>query len=105
MNLRRQARGEACQVRAAGICNYDHTTTVAAHVRMVGLSGIGMKAPDWFTAFACSACHDYVDGRSHPEVSYEKRRLDLLEGMARTQVIRLRKANPTEAPISQTQET
>ena len=78
-----------------GICNYNAETTVCAHVRMVGVSGMSLKAPDWFTAFACSACHDYVDGRTHKDVPYEKRRLDLLEGMTRTQHIRIeRGADP-----------
>lgn len=72
-------------IRAAGICTHDRAETVLAHVRIVGISGMSMKAPDWFAAWACNACHDYVDGRSHKHVVYPKRRQDHLEGMVRTQ--------------------
>lgn len=70
--------------RVPGICNYDRETTVLAHVRMIGISAMSMKSPDWFGAWSCSACHDYLDSRS---VTGEPccRRLMLLEGMARTQ--------------------
>jgi hypothetical protein len=51
-------------VRLPGICNFDPETTVLAHYRMHGLSGIGMKSPDLFGAWACSACHDEVDRRT-----------------------------------------
>jgi hypothetical protein len=83
--LRELARGEMCMVRVPGICNANPETTVLAHVRMIGLSGMGMKSPDWFGAWACSACHDYVDGRHSHRSSAVQRRLDLLEGMVRTQ--------------------
>lgn len=88
-------------MRASGICNFDRETTVCAHVRMIGYSGMSLKMNDWFTAFACSACHDYVDGRTHKDVPYDKRRLDLLEGMARTQALRLKREHLlSEAEVS-----
>lgn len=89
--LTKQARGEDCQVRQPLICNHDRETTVCAHVRMIGYSGMGMKANDWFTAFACSACHDWIDGRSPSIDSYETRRLAHLEAVLRTQAIRLQR--------------
>lgn len=46
---------------------------------------MSMKCPDWFGAWACSGCHDYIDGRTATIDSYDKRRLVHLEGMARTQ--------------------
>lgn len=84
MNLRELARGKGCMVRVPGVCNSDPETTVLAHVRMIGVSAMSMKSPDWFASWACSACHDYVDSRS---VTGEPccRRLMLLEGMVRTQ--------------------
>ncbi len=66
-------------IRMPGICNGDPETTVLCHLRMVGLTGMGMKANDLLGAWGCSDCHRYcdthgIDGRTA-----------LLEGMARTQ--------------------
>lgn len=83
--LRELARGKPCMIRIPGICNCDTETTVLAHVRMIGISGMGTKAPDWFGAWSCSACHDYVDNRRKNSAGAVQRRLDLLEGMLRTQ--------------------
>lgn len=39
-------------------------TTIAAHANSVALGkGTGCKAPDFYTAWLCQACHDWVDGR------------------------------------------
>jgi hypothetical protein len=72
-------------VRAPTYCNGDWATTVLAHLRMMGISAMAMKCPDWFGAWACSGCHDYVDGRIWTADSYETRRLIHLEGVVRTQ--------------------
>lgn len=82
--LTEYARGKPCTIRVPTVCNGDWNTTVCAHVRLIDVSGAGMKAADLLTAWACSACHDYVDGRTFPHDSYETRRLMLLEGHART---------------------
>lgn len=63
MNLRKLAQGQECTVRLPRVCNFDSTTTVLAHYRMVG-DGMGRKPPDERGAFACSACHNLVDGRT-----------------------------------------
>src|ERR1700744_5938539 len=84
-DLTKLARGMPCQIRIPHVCNGNPETTVACHVRMVGISGAGMKAPDLLIAFGCSACHDVVDGRVKCDVGPGERRLMLLEGMARTQ--------------------
>lgn len=84
-NLRKLAKGQVCDIRLPGICNGNTETTVLAHVRMVGLSGTGIKAPDLFGAHACSDCHDAVDGRRDFGLSVFERRLALLEGVIRTQ--------------------
>ena len=62
------------------ICNGDPATTVLAHVRRAGNAGVGMKPPDVSGIFACSACHDAVDGRTRYPVSAE----ELLDAMLRT---------------------
>ena len=66
-DLRKKARGQECQVRLPGICNSDPETTVLAHIRLIGISGMGLKAPDLLGAWACSKCHAYCDLWSDPE--------------------------------------
>lgn len=83
MKLKEQARGRPCQIRLPGICNHDPTTTVLCHLRLIGVSGMGLKAADLLGAWGCSACHSACDASGHQD--YEKRRAALLEGMARTQ--------------------
>ena len=84
MNLRKQAKDRDCMVRLQGICNHNPETTVLAHIRMPGISGMGMKADDLLGAWACSSCHDAIDRRSHTDLDRDYVRLAHLEGMART---------------------
>lgn len=63
-DLRKAARGRPCMVRLPGICNGNPQTTVLAHYRLAGISGMGIKAPDLIGAWACSACHDECDRRT-----------------------------------------
>lgn len=65
--LRQSARGQACQIRIPGTCNYDPETTVLAHIRRAGIAGIGLKPPDVCGVMACSSCHDVIDGRAKPQ--------------------------------------
>jgi hypothetical protein len=83
-DLRKQARGRQCMVRLPNICNHNSETVVLAHVRMAGVSGMGMKSTDLLGAWACSACHDAIDRRSHTDLDRDYVRLAHLEGMART---------------------
>ena len=85
MNLRKLAQGRDCQVRIQGVCNFDPETTVLAHYRLHGLSGIGMKSPDLFGAWACSDCHDAIDGRRRTVFSPSEIAQAHLEGVMRTQ--------------------
>lgn len=84
-DLRKLARGRECTVRLVGICNRNPETTVLAHFRLVGVSGMGMKSPDLLAAFACSACHDAIDRRAHTDLDRDYVRLAHLEGVVRTQ--------------------
>jgi hypothetical protein len=84
MNLRKQAQGRPCMVRLPEICNGNPETTVLAHVRIIGVSGMGLKSPDILGAWACSSCHDAIDRRAHMDLDREFVRLAHLEGMART---------------------
>lgn len=85
MNLRDAARGMPCQIRLSGICNGNPETTVLAHYRLAGTCGMGLKPPDIMGAWACSACHDAVDGRT-PLGDYLKSqvRFWFAEGVLRT---------------------
>lgn len=78
--LRESARGRDCTLRLAGICNFDSETVVLAHLPC-GMKGTGMKSPDNIAAFACSNCHDAIDGRSRNDVDG----LDLIRALAETQ--------------------
>lgn len=60
--IRASAKGEACSLRIPGVCNFDPTTTVLAHLP-VGMGGMGTKSPDLFACYACSSCHDAIDRR------------------------------------------
>jgi hypothetical protein len=84
MNLRKEAKGRGCMVRIPGVCNHISETVVLAHLRIAGVSGMGLKSPDILGAWACSACHDAVDRRNHQDLERDYVRLMHLEGMART---------------------
>jgi hypothetical protein len=86
MNLRAAAQGMPCKVRLPDVCNGNTETTVLAHYRMIGLSGIGMKAPDWLGADACSACHEYCDTHKDAETQ-----LAFAQGVFRTIADRVKK--------------
>jgi hypothetical protein len=77
-------------VRLPGICNHNSATTVLAHIRLSGVSGMGIKADDLLGAWACSACHDAVDRRFRTDLDRVYVRLAHLEGMVRT-IAQLRK--------------
>jgi len=84
VNLRQEARGRGCMVRLPEVCNHNSETVVLAHVRVAGVSGMSVKSPDLIGAWACSACHDAIDRRSHTDLDRDYVRLAHLEGMART---------------------
>lgn len=90
--LTKAARGRDCQVRVPGVCNHDPETTVLAHYRLAGTNGMGCKPNDFQGAWACSACHDYVDGRSSSRRADDREQVRQLhaEGVMRTQAILIR---------------
>ncbi len=63
-HIRSSARMQSCTVNIAGVCNHDPATVVFAHLPPPGESGLGQKGDDIMGAYACSACHDAIDGRS-----------------------------------------
>jgi len=71
-------------VRLPNICNFNNETTVLAHYRLAGLSGMGIKSDDLIGAWACSACHDAIDRRANTDLDRDYVRLAHLEGVVRT---------------------
>ena len=70
--IRDSARGQDCTVQSP-FCNHNPETVVFAHYGEPGEKGMGLKPDDTSGAYACSGCHDYLDGRSHPTEAYIKR--------------------------------
>ena len=60
--IRESAKGQACTVQSPW-CNGNPETTVFAHYGEPGEKGMGLKPDDTSGAYACSACHDWLDGR------------------------------------------
>ena len=87
MNLRKYAQGQNCMIRLAGVCNHDPATTVLAHLNMIGISGRGLKAPDFLGSWACSNCHQAHTTLEFNGAQFAREFIQLafLEGMARTQ--------------------
>ena len=82
--LRKAAKGRGCLVRLPHICNFNNETTVLAHYRLAGISGMGIKSDDLIGAWACSACHDAIDRRANTDLDRDYVRLAHLEGVVRT---------------------
>jgi len=61
--LRKSAKGQDCTLNIVGVCNYNPETTVLAHLPSE-FKGMGNKSPDYCACFACSDCHDAIDGRT-----------------------------------------
>lgn len=58
--IRNAAKGEACTLNVAGVCNYSEDTVVFAHFPS---EIAGYKSTDLSGGFACSNCHDWIDRR------------------------------------------
>jgi hypothetical protein len=81
------ARGEHCTIRVDGHCNHNTETTVFAHISGVRFGhGMGEKVNDILGAYACSDCHDVVDGRQRSEYTRTERKLMHYEGVFETQM-------------------
>jgi len=77
--LRASAKGQPCTLRLP-CCNHDQDTTVLAHLRFFGWAGVAEKPDDYLGVFACSACHDAIDGRGRNLWEFE----DLLRALGET---------------------
>ncbi len=86
--IRKSAKGENCQVRIGGCCNFNPETTVFAHLGGGGMAG---KSHDIHGAYCCSNCHDVVDRRKYTSFSNETIDRWFYEGVFRTQLILVEK--------------
>jgi len=86
--LTQSARDQSCTVRIPGICSHDNSTVVLAHLPGGGMGG---KALDIHAAYACSDCHDVIDGRNWQGKCWPSESLKLwhFEAVIRTQEIML----------------
>lgn len=68
-NLLKMARGKNCLLLANEVCQYhDTSTTVAAHSNQQKHGkGMGIKAHDYYTVWACANCHTWLDQGSDPK--------------------------------------
>lgn len=57
--LLEMARGRPCLMLVPGVCNHRTDSTVAAHENEG--KGMGIKAPDHRSVWACYACHTFYD--------------------------------------------
>lgn len=63
--IRQSAKGEDCDIRIRGACNFNAETTVWSHFPgLAGGRGMGLKSLDLCGVYACSGCHDVVDMRT-----------------------------------------
>ncbi len=74
--IRNSARGEDCTLRLHE-CNGNNETVVLCHIG--SNRGMGIKCADYFAIYACSSCHDVIDGRvsvkgAGMDIQYEKLR-------------------------------
>ncbi len=79
--LRNLARRKPCMMRL-NRCNGDPETTVLAHIRRDNV-GMSTKGIDLFGVWACSTCHDMIDGRCN--AGEKATDAEILRGIARTQ--------------------
>ena len=60
---RANAKGQDCTLMLPG-CTNATDTVVLCHLRQFGGGGMGCKPHDSEAVFACSYCHDRLDGRA-----------------------------------------
>ena len=84
-DLRKFARDKPCMVRSP-LCNGNAETTVLAHIRRANVAGMGQKPADIIGCWACSSCHNWIDGRMHIDSEDELRERDgyMLDALVRT---------------------
>jgi hypothetical protein len=92
------AHGKPCLFQISGICNRDPATTVAAHSNWAEHGGKGgaRKADDCYSAWACHACHTWLD--SGPADGELKKVTFMFAHLSQVQHWRAIAADPTSKP-------
>lgn len=81
------ARGKDCQLRLPGVCSHNPETVIAAHIRIAGTCGTGIKPSNLLTVRGCDLCHAVIDGRERaPHITPEQLTLYIHEAHCRTLV-------------------
>lgn len=80
----KSARGQECQVRLVGVCNFNPETTVLAHLNGAGMA---LKHLNIHGSYCCSSCHNALDGKYNTEYSINELKLAHYDGVIRTQKI------------------
>lgn len=78
--IRKSARSECCSLRL-GQCSSDETVVLAhiGHNR-----GMGIKCADYMAVYACSNCHDVIDGRVKSDYSRDELNTEKLRALEET---------------------
>ena len=79
--ITKSARGEDCTL-ILGNCS-GNETVVLCHIGKN--RGMGIKCGDHFAVYACSNCHDIIDGRTGWDVGYPSEAEVKLIALERTQ--------------------
>jgi len=82
-SLRTLAQGQPCMVRSVGYCNSNSETVVLCHIRRGNVAGMGQKPPDLCAVWACSGCHDLIDGRTKTGMTYDAISTLILDALVR----------------------
>lgn len=85
--VRKSAEGENCTFQIAGVCNYDPATTIYAHLPDES-NGMGKKSDDISGAYACSDCHDLIDGRNKQKFAFKPEDIEWYMRRAQTRTLR-----------------
>lgn len=80
--IRKSARGEDCSLRL-GMCSSPEAV-ILAHIGRN--RGVGIKCGDHFAVYACSDCHDIIDGRVDTAFfNYDELETEKLRALEETQ--------------------
>ena len=79
--IRKSARGEDCSLRLVPCSSNE--TTILAHIGRN--RGMAIKCADYFAVYACSNCHDVIDGRVNTGFSKVELQAEKLRALEETQ--------------------
>jgi len=82
--LTQSAKGQRCTLRIPGVCRFDDSTTVLCHAPS-HVKGAAQKSSDEWSAYGCSHCHDWVDGKASYKPSKEEVKLAFFDAISETQ--------------------